>query len=83
MLMVVEDDTTISLAGPRAAHGYMPHPQWPKLAEQHGKLLWVAGLRQVVHTHKALQEPEAPRVHFIMRGGFSLLFLFMPQALVT
>lgn len=27
MLTVVEDDTTISLAGPRAAHCYMPHLQ--------------------------------------------------------
>jgi len=60
MLTVLEDDTTVSLAGPRAARRYMPHPQLAKPAEQCGKLLSVVALRQVVHTHKVPHELEAP-----------------------
>lgn len=83
MLTVMEDDTTISLAGTRAARRYMPHPQLAKPAEQRGKLLRVGVLRQVVHTHKAPQEPKAPRVPFVVYGRYSLFFLSMPHALVT
>ena len=83
MLTVLEDDTTVSLAGPRAARRYMPHPQLAKPAEQCGKLLRVVVLWQVVHTHKAPHELEAPRVPFVVHGRFSHFFLSMPWALVT
>jgi hypothetical protein len=68
----MEDDATKPFAGPRPARWHMPHQQRPKPTEQRGKLPWAALLGQVIHTHKAPQEPNAPRVRLIVHRGIPL-----------